>query len=550
MSQAQIGNLQVALGLNTAQFSAGVAQAQSSLGRLSGALKGFAAAAAGALSLGVVASSLKATADRMDTLGKAAQKIGIPVDQLSKLEYAGKLADVSLDSLTSTLAKFSKNIAEVAAGGKNDAGAALAAIGVSAVDAQGKLLPTTQIIADIAEEFSVMRDGAGKTALAIALFGKSGADMIPLLNGGRDAIASAGQELERFGGVVTPEAAKQAEGFNDNLTRLQTAFDSLLQQAIAPMLPSLIELTERMITLAQTSMPVGEWINSLISWFAELKPFIESTRREIELITQALQYLGLVDPAPLEIDIPGADLAVADGKGDKQVKDAPALPVKPEKAKSSPVPKIPYDSPDDIYGYGEAFSDLWERMADGIPTTDALTESFQDMADTVANTLSNALAGLINGTMSVKDAFKSMAQSISQQLSELAAQLIKSAIFKFISMGFGGMGGVTVGGMSFGGFYANGGHLGSGQWGIAGENGPEIIRGPANVVPMDQMGSASPQMNVTVINNSQASVNTRQNQNGSLEVLIEDMIADKLTRGGNKIDTALARGYGLRRAGR
>jgi hypothetical protein len=55
---------------------------------------------------------------------------------------------------------------------------------------------------------------------------------------------------------------------------------------------------------------------------------------------------------------------------------------------------------------------------------------------------------------------------------------------------------------------------------------------------------------VTVINNSSASVNTRKNSRGELEVMVEDMLAEKLIRGGNKIDAALARGYGLRRAGR
>jgi hypothetical protein len=36
----------------------------------------------------------------------------------------------------------------------------------------------------------------------------------------------------------------------------------------------------------------------------------------------------------------------------------------------------------------------------------------------------------------------------------------------------------------FGGWFANGGTLGAGKWGIAGENGPEIISGPASITPM------------------------------------------------------------------
>lgn len=561
MSQAQIGNLQVALGLNTAQFSAGIAQAQGSLATFGKSLKTFAAAAAGALSFAAVTTAVQSTINRMDELGKAAQKIGIPVDDLSRLEYAAKLADVSLDSLTTTMAKFSKSIAEVAAGGENDAGAALAAIGVSATDAEGKLRPTTAIMADIAEEFSVMRDSANKTALAIALFGKSGADMIPLLNGGREAISEASAELEQFGGVVTPEAAKQAEEFNDNITRLQTAFSGLLQEAIAPILPKLIELTQSLIELTKTSMPVGDWVDNLIAFFAELKPFIETTRKEIEGITAALRYLGLIDPAPLEINIPGGDLQVADGKGDKQTKDAPALPASGS-TKTTKAAKP--GTADDIYGDGftdslkdtqKTFDELWTEMESGIPTTNLLAESFQNMADTIADSLSTALVGLITGTQSVTQAFESMLQSISQMLEDLAAQIIKSQIFQLLGMLAGGIAGgggagINIGGMTFGGLYADGGHLGSGQWGIAGENGPEIIHGPANITPMDGMGGGSPQMNVTVINNSSAQVATRQGADGGLDVMIEDKIAAAFARGGNKIDSAIQKGYGLRRAGR
>ena len=47
-------------------------------------------------------------------------------------------------------------------------------------------------------------------------------------------------------------------------------------------------------------------------------------------------------------------------------------------------------------------------------------------------------------------------------------------------------------------FLADGGTLRSGQLGIAGEAGPELISGPATVTPMDQIGGANPQVNITI----------------------------------------------------
>jgi hypothetical protein len=58
------------------------------------------------------------------------------------------------------------------------------------------------------------------------------------------------------------------------------------------------------------------------------------------------------------------------------------------------------------------------------------------------------------------------------------------------------------------------------------------------------------QMNVTVINNTPARVSTSRGSDGSLRIQIEEVLANAMSRGGNKIDDAMARGYGLRRAGR
>jgi hypothetical protein len=46
---------------------------------------------------------------------------------------------------------------------------------------------------------------------------------------------------------------------------------------------------------------------------------------------------------------------------------------------------------------------------------------------------------------------------------------------------------------AFDGFFANGGSVGAGRWGIAGERGPEIVRGPATVQPTSM---AAPTVNV------------------------------------------------------
>ena len=152
------------------------------------------------------------SADYSDNIGKMAQKVGATTEEFSALSYAASLADVSNETLAGGLKKLST---EIVSGGEK-----LAQLGIKTTDATGKLRSNADIMGDVAERFATMEDGALKTAIAVDIFGKSGSDMIPLLNSGRDGLKDATDEAQRFGLVVSKEAAVAAEQFNDNLTRL------------------------------------------------------------------------------------------------------------------------------------------------------------------------------------------------------------------------------------------------------------------------------------------------------------------------------------------
>ena len=267
---AEIGSLRVSLGLDSAQFSAGASQAQSTLSKLSGAFKAFAAGAVAALSLNKMEEAFLAITERLDDMGKSAQKIGIPVEELSKLSYAAKLADVPMEALQTSIGKLSKGLAQFQATGKGDAGNALRAIGVAAVDTTGKLRPTSAIIQDIAGKFAQYEDGANKTALAIALFGKSGADMIPLLNAGKQGLADAASEAERFGVVVSKDASASAEVFNDNLTKLQTAGQGLAQVIAVPVVEALANFTTQLAAYVDIGSHASDITNAVREQMAKL----------------------------------------------------------------------------------------------------------------------------------------------------------------------------------------------------------------------------------------------------------------------------------------
>lgn len=171
------------------------------------------------LSLGGLAAFIKGTINSQDELSKLSQRVGVSVESLSALNYAAGLSDVSLDSLATGLKKLSVNMADTQAN-TGEARYAFRALNIDVEASRGALKSSEQVLLEIADRFAGMEDGAGKTALAVKIFGRAGADLIPLLNQGSRGLRENAEEARRFGLVISTEAAKKAEEFNDNLRRI------------------------------------------------------------------------------------------------------------------------------------------------------------------------------------------------------------------------------------------------------------------------------------------------------------------------------------------
>lgn len=254
---ASNAEIAVVLKLVADQFSRELKKQQGVLGDFVGSInrnKIMIAAVTGAM-FGLA----KSAANYGDHLAKTSQKVGMSVQSLAALEHAAKLADVSQDELSVGLVKLTRNASDTAKG-TGESVAAFAALGLSVQDASGKLKSSDVLFAEIAERFSQMEDGAGKTALAVQLFGKSGANMIPLLNAGKAGLKEAADEAKRFGLIISEDQAKASEKFNDDITRLQASTRGLAMAVGQELIPPINELIILLTSLA--SGPVGSGVTT------------------------------------------------------------------------------------------------------------------------------------------------------------------------------------------------------------------------------------------------------------------------------------------------
>lgn len=204
---------------------------------------GVALGAMAAVGASALVYMVKSSIDAMDAMSKLAQQTGTTTEILTGLTYAAGMSGVSNEKLGTALVKLSKNMSD-AANGTGEAKRGFDALGISVKNSDGTLKASDAVLSEVAGKLASYKDGAEKTALAVNIFGKAGAELIPLLNSGADGLKEAADEAQHMGLILDTETAKAAEQFNDNMSRLtlqQDAFTNAIATAVLPVLNVLVE---------------------------------------------------------------------------------------------------------------------------------------------------------------------------------------------------------------------------------------------------------------------------------------------------------------------
>lgn len=212
------------------------------------AAKGLAAAAIAGGLVELVKGSLEAA----DQMGKMAQKSGVAIESLSRLSVAAKLSDVDTQTLAKGMGKLSQSISAAAAGTGVQA-QAFEALGIRVRDAHGNLKNADTIMAEVSDRFAGMQDGSGKTAVAMAMFGKAGADLIPMLNNGSEELNKFADLSDRLGLTLDASTSQAAQDVNDRFTTMGMALRGIGMQVMRNMLPTFDRLSQLMVDTASNT---------------------------------------------------------------------------------------------------------------------------------------------------------------------------------------------------------------------------------------------------------------------------------------------------------
>lgn len=196
-----------------------------SLGKISDQLnkaaKAFAplSAAGAAVSGALVGAAVKA-GQLSDELHTLSAQTGLSLETLQKFQYASDLIDVSMETLSGSLSRLTRNM-DNARRGNAQTQEAFDQLGISITDANGTLRNSEEVFYEVIEALGNIQDYTERDAIAMKIFGRSAQELNPLVLGGAEALKQLGEEAKAAGLIMSDEAMAQVLEFNDEIDKLK-----------------------------------------------------------------------------------------------------------------------------------------------------------------------------------------------------------------------------------------------------------------------------------------------------------------------------------------
>lgn len=251
----------------------------SSLGAMKGLLVG-----------GAIVSGLKEVAEKIWDVAKAGAAYaddiltmstvtGLSTDALQEYQYMADLVDVSVETITGSITKLTRNMLQ-AKDGTGEQAEAFAALGIQITNADGSLRDAQEVWDEVITALGQMSNETERDAYAMVLMGKSAQDLNPLIEAGADKINALRQEAHEAGAVLD-------EDMLATLGEMQDAFDRLSQQTDA---------FERILagTLAPT---ITDIVNAIVGAVQQMGNFIQRVQEAKQAIDELAERNAAVGVA-------------------------------------------------------------------------------------------------------------------------------------------------------------------------------------------------------------------------------------------------------------
>lgn len=230
-----------------------------------------------------------------ESTSNLARELNVSYQELTAIQLAAQLSGVSAEQLGKAFTKAQVSITKAASGGK-EAVQSLAAIGLSARDFEG--LSSSQQFSLIASAINGIADPAQRAAAAVGIFGKSGAELLPVFRELGENLQTSQDLLSKFNGGVSEGQVAQVNAIGDAFDKVSAAINIVATQALAALQPALTAASEEFITflasldisaVAQTAASVIQGFSGALTVAYEVAKVLSPV---VSLIGQVIGFIG------------------------------------------------------------------------------------------------------------------------------------------------------------------------------------------------------------------------------------------------------------------
>lgn len=277
---AKVGSLNVDLTLETARFQKGLRDAQQgiagaqrnltglggTLGSLSKQMASVGAIFAGSALVGGLAKAAVDGLKYASSLGEVAKQLGVTTTELQEYRYVASQTGVEQGEMDKALQKLTRTVGEAAKGSGSGA-KAFKELGINIRDANGNMKTAGQLIPEIAGALQKVPSEAEKARLQVALFGRAGQQLGPMLAEGAKGINNMRNAAREMGLVLDEKMIANADEAADKLNKLQQVLQMKITAAVVEKASEIDALATSLLNLVTRA---GDAVKAWRLWKNEL----------------------------------------------------------------------------------------------------------------------------------------------------------------------------------------------------------------------------------------------------------------------------------------
>lgn len=258
---------------------------------------GVVAGVTGALAAGVAAGTAalvnmtREGAAYSDEVLTMSTNTHIAADELQAYMYAAELVDVSVDTMTSSMARNVRSMSS-AADGTGAMAEAYQTLGVAVTDADGNLRDSQDVYWELIDALGQVSDDTERDALSMQIFGRSAQDLNSLIAVGSEGMAEYAAQAEEAGAILSDDTLTAFGEFDDTMQQLDSGVDAAKNALGTVLLPVLTDLGSEGVDL------LGQFTNGIL----EANGDMDQIAATIEgLIPQVMSIINQYLPTVIEL---------------------------------------------------------------------------------------------------------------------------------------------------------------------------------------------------------------------------------------------------------